>query len=32
MINATAPMLLPPEDTGSVYDSRGIVELEIEYL
>ena len=32
MINATAPMLLPFDDGGSVYDDRGLLEIEIDYV
>lgn len=32
MINATAPMFLPEEDTTSVYESRGLLEIDIEML
>lgn len=32
MINAIAPMLLPAEDTTSVYEERGMLEIEIEYV
>lgn len=30
MVNAVAPMLLPIDDGGSVYDVRGLLEIEVE--
>lgn len=31
-INAIAPMQMPVEDGGSVYDERGILEVEVEFV
>lgn len=32
MINAIAPMMLPLDDSTSVYEDRGLLEVEIEYV
>lgn len=31
-VHAIAPMMLPPIEAGSVYDERGILEIDVEYL